>query len=202
MGPHVTAAVAALALAAAVALGAPATRSSRDHLTHAAPSSAPSSGASSAPSSEPEAAWSGYAWPTGSPAEVVRDFHRPPVAWARGHRGVDLRMSPDTAVLAPADGVVTFAGAVAGRPVMSVAHAGGIRTTYEPVDARLHRGDRVRTGDILGWLSTTKAHCAPMACLHWGARRSREDYLDPLTLLARPVVIRLYAEQLDGQARG
>ena len=190
MGPYVTAAVAALTLATGAALGAPAAGPSPGHLVHAAPSS------------EPQVARSGYAWPTGSPAEIVRAFHRPPVRWASGHRGVDLRMSPGAAVLAPADGVVAFAGAVAGRPVMSVSHAGGIRTTYEPVDARLRSGDRVRTGDVLGWLSATGSHCAPTACLHWGARRSRDDYLDPLTLLRTTAVIRLYAEPPDYQARG
>ena len=79
-------------------------------------------------------------------------------------------------------GVVVFAGMVAGRGVVSVAHPGGLRTTYEPVWATVVVGDQVRLGAELGTLSTGHSGCPTAACLHWGLRRG-DRYLDPLALL-------------------
>ena len=132
-----------------------------------------------------------YDWPTGAPADVERGFKRPPTRWSSGHRGVDLRLAPGEPVLAAADGVVAFAGSVAGRWVISIDHADGIRTTYEPVVPALPRGASVRMGEVIGRLDDSASHCAPASCLHWGARREGDDYLDPLSLL-RTAVIRLY----------
>lgn len=107
--------------------------------------------------------------------------------WSTGHRGVDLAGLPGQPVLAAADGVVRHAGPLAGRGVVSVDHADGTRTTYQPLLVDVARGDAVRAGDRLGWLVTTGSHCAPAACLHWGRRRG-EEYLDPLGLVgATPV---------------
>jgi murein DD-endopeptidase MepM/ murein hydrolase activator NlpD len=92
-------------------------------------------------------------------------------------------------VRAAGDGVVVFAGMVAGRPVVSVDHADGLRTTYEPVAPVVAAGQAVRRGDLLGMLSAGHAGCAAAACLHWGLRRG-ETYLDPLSLL-RPPRVRL-----------
>ncbi len=131
-----------------------------------------------------------HVWPTGGPVVVARAFDPPPAPWARGHRGADLTLAPGAPVLASADGTVAFAGAVAGRGVVSIDHPGGIRTTYEPVTPTVAAGDAVRAGDVIGHLSAA-SHCAPSSCLHWGARRAPEDYLDPLLLLRRTVV-RLY----------
>lgn len=132
-----------------------------------------------------------YDWPTGAPADVERGFDRPAMRWSTGHRGVDLRVSPGEPVLAASDGVVAFAGSVAGRWVISIDHADGIRTTYEPVVPALPRGAVVRMGEVIGHLDASASHCAPASCLHWGARRGGDDYLDPLSLL-RVAVIRLY----------
>ena len=90
-----------------------------------------------------------YGWPTGSPASVVRGFDPPTVTWGSGHRGVDLSLQAGSPVLAAGDGTVVFAGAVAGRPVVSIDHADGIRTTYEPVEASVAAGDVVTRGTSL-----------------------------------------------------
>jgi murein DD-endopeptidase MepM/ murein hydrolase activator NlpD len=86
-------------------------------------------------------------------------------------------------VLAAGDGVVAFAGLVVGRGVVSIDHAGGIRTTYEPLVVLVSAGQRVTRGTVLGHLLPGHQGCAG-ACLHWGARRGRE-YVDPLGLLSR-----------------
>jgi murein DD-endopeptidase MepM/ murein hydrolase activator NlpD len=139
--------------------------------------------ASAAP---PQALWS---WPlTGEPV-VTRSFDPPPTRYAAGHRGVDLAGAAGRPVMASGEGVVAFAGFVAGRPVVSVEHAGGLRTTYEPVQPGVAAGQGVARGAPLGVLVPGHAGCPVEACLHWGLRRG-ETYLDPLSLL-RPPRVRL-----------
>ena len=118
-------------------------------------------------------------------AAVTRPFEVLPHRYAAGHRGVDLAGAPGVAVLSAGDGVVLFAGMVAGRPVVSVDHAGGLRTTYEPVSPSVGAGQVVARGAPLGTLNAGHAGCPVAACLHWGLRRG-DDYLDPLSLLTAP----------------
>ena len=79
-----------------------------------------------------------------------------------------------------------FAGSVAGRGVVSVQHRDGLRTTYEPVKPTVIANAVVRRGEVLGLLEPGHRGCA-VTCLHWGVRRERLVYLDPLVLL-RPQV--------------
>lgn len=136
-----------------------------------------------------------FQWPTGSPARVLRAFEAPASRWGAGHRGVDLAVAEGAEIRSAGPGRVVFAGTVATVPVVSVAHGGGLRTTYQPVRARLVRGSVVRTGDVIGTLdfgAFDPGHCRE-ACLHWGARvgsAHRAHYLDPLALL-RPLRYRL-----------
>ncbi|SDF35695.1 Peptidase family M23 [Blastococcus aurantiacus] len=118
----------------------------------------------------------------GEPA-VTRPFEAPAHAYGPGHRGADLGGAAGTPVLAAGDGVVVFAGMVAGRPVVSIDHADGLRTTYEPVDPVVGAGQRVARGSPIGTLVVGHAGCPAEACLHWGLRRG-DTYLDPLQLLA------------------
>jgi murein DD-endopeptidase MepM/ murein hydrolase activator NlpD len=122
-------------------------------------------------------------------SRVTRPFESLPNPYAAGHRGVDLAGSPSTPVLAAGDGVVVFAGMVAGRPVVSIEHTNGLRTTYEPVDPSVAAGVRVTRGSPIGRLAAGHAGCPVSACLHWGLRRG-ETYLDPMALL-RPPRVRL-----------
>ncbi|MDO4899904.1 M23 family metallopeptidase [Actinomyces sp.] len=130
-----------------------------------------------------------YSWPTGMATTVLADFDPPAVVWGSGHRGVDLALAAGSRVLAAADGTVAFAGMVAGRPVVSIDHADGIRTTYEPVDPQVKAGDVVTRGQVIGTLQS--GHRADGAdALHWGARTGPKTYVNPLRLL-QPAVIRL-----------
>ncbi|PFG35961.1 peptidase M23-like protein [Flavimobilis soli] len=124
------------------------------------------------------------------PGGVVHGFDPPAQAWLAGHRGVDLTASVGDVVRSPADGVVTFAGPVAGRGVLVVTHDDGLRTSLEPVDATVARGSRVSAGDPVATLSTDPGHCTPAACLHWGVRAG-ETYVDPLALLGRVRIVLL-----------
>ncbi|GAB2666742.1 hypothetical protein GCM10027271_27700 [Saccharopolyspora gloriosae] len=113
---------------------------------------------------------------------VSRPFAPPTSAYGPGHRGVDLSGVPGATVAAADAGVVGYAGQLAGRPVVSIEHAGGLRTTYEPVRPTVEAGRRVAAGQPIGVLEAGHPGCAAPACLHWGARRDA-DYLDPLALL-------------------
>lgn len=147
---------------------------------------APPPTAPPAPAAGPASLWG---WPLAGLPTVTRPFEPPPTPYAAGHRGVDLRGASGDPVLAAGAGVVAFAGMVAGRPVVSVAHADGLRTTYEPVQPTVAAGQPVARGSPLGTLGTGHAGCPAEACLHWGLRRG-ETYLDPLVLL-RPPRVRL-----------
>ncbi len=123
--------------------------------------------------------------PVAAPLRVVRDFAPPQNRYGRGHRGVDLAAGPGTAVRVSAPGVVLWAGPLAGRGVVSVRH-GALRSTYEPVSARVSAGDEVAAGTVIGVLQAGHPGCPAEACLHWGLRTD-DRYFDPFLLLGATV---------------
>lgn len=128
----------------------------------------------------------GAVWPV-LPVSVVRPFEAPESLYGAGHRGVDLATEAGQTVTAALPGVVTFAGAVAGRSLVVIRHPGGLRSTLEPLTPVVHQGDRVTQGEPIGVVDTS-AHCGWQTCLHWGVRRGTE-YLDPTLLVQRRVVL-------------
>ncbi|MGY6650971.1 murein hydrolase activator EnvC family protein [Amycolatopsis sp. TRM77291] len=129
-------------------------------------------------------------WPLSPAPSVTRYFEPPSTPYGPGHRGVDLAAPPGANVLAAAEGVVMFAGQVAGRGVVSIDHDGGLRTTYQPLALSVTTGDQVHRGQVLGTLAAGHPGCPEPACLHFGVRRG-EEYVDPLTLIGEPSEIRL-----------
>ena len=126
-------------------------------------------------------------WPLRPRPAVVRGFDAPSPNWQRGHRGVDLAAAPGQPVYAAGAGTVVFAGELAGRSLVSIAHPGGLRTSYEPVHPAVRPGQTVTTQSVIGDLSTGHAGCAAAACLHWGAMwgpAARADYVDPVGLVS------------------
>ncbi|MCG7310689.1 M23 family metallopeptidase [Brachybacterium sp. ACRRE] len=140
-----------------------------------------------------------WEWPMAPPHRIIAPFVAPEHRYGPGHRGVDI-LASGTEVRAVEDGTVRFAGSVAGRGVVSILHADGLLSTYEPVTADVAAGDRVRAGQVIGELQEGgdggpgdgegASHCA-QACLHLGARRGGADYVDPEPLLrgAEPSVL-------------
>ncbi|MGW7423768.1 murein hydrolase activator EnvC family protein [Streptomyces sp. NPDC054813] len=125
----------------------------------------------------------GRAWPVGVRPPVLRGWEPPATVYGPGHRGVDLGAAPGAEVRAVAAGRVSFAGRVAGRGVVSVRLAGtDLRTTYEPVTARVEKGEEVAPGQVVGTVEPVGAHCGARACVHWGLLRG-DVYVNPLLLL-------------------
>ncbi len=130
--------------------------------------------------------------PTQSAPTVTRIFDAPAPDWQRGHRGVDLAGTPGQPVYAAGSGTVVYAGMLAGRPVISVQHESGLRTSYEPVEPAVPVGRRVTAGTGIGRLVAGHRDCPVAACLHWGAQwksgrsgpAQGAQYVDPLGLLA------------------
>lgn len=129
-------------------------------------------------------------WPVGDRPEVLREFDLPPEPWLSGHRGVDL-VAPANGVevRAPADGKVSFAGWVVDRPVLTIVHEGGLRSSFESLTSGLSPGDGVSKGETIGHISDPP-HCGASACVHWGVRRG-ESYINPLQFVMdlRPSVL-------------
>ena len=118
---------------------------------------------------------------TSYPGQVTRPYEHPEHRYAPGHRGVDINLPALAPVVAAEDGVVAFAGVAVGVPTVSIQHADGIRTTYQPVLASVSEGQLVSSGESIGFLVTHPRHEG----LHWGARIGKKDYINPLSLLKR-----------------
>ncbi len=102
------------------------------------------------------------------------------------HTGTDIATAWGTPVLAPARGLVVFAGMMGdGAEVVVIAHDSGIVSMYAHLDNRVFpvpvkAGDTVQAGDRIGNVgltgNTTGAH------LHWSVWRNGE-LIDPLSLI-------------------
>lgn len=114
------------------------------------------------------------------PGPVVRGFDPGTGPYSAGHRGVDLAAEVGDPVRASADGVISFAGSVAGRASVSITHSGQLRTTYTAVDPAVTSGSRVRAGDVIGHVAAWPDHGCE--CLHWGLTDGH-NYWDPLNYL-------------------
>lgn len=128
-------------------------------------------------------------WPIPAQAEICSGLQRPvdgpvlagfaPQGAYAGHWGIDLAAEPRTIVRAPAAGIVTFAGTVAGNRTVTVDHGGGVRTSNSYLhEIRVGRGARVRAGHALGTSGT--AHGA--SAVHLSVRIDGR-YVDPVPYL-------------------
>lgn len=129
-----------------------------------------------------------WIWPVVGP--VIRGFDPPDSPYGSGHRGIDIAVAFGTPVVAPADGIVTFAGPVGGNLFVTVDHGGGLSSTYSWVSQRLvRRGQAVRRGDVLalsGW-----GHPGSLVPhLHLGVKLDGA-YVDPMDYLSPGSVVDL-----------
>jgi hypothetical protein len=120
-------------------------------------------------------------WPVVGP--IIRGFDPPDSPYGAGHRGIDIAAPLATTILAPGDGVVSFAGAVGGKLFLTIDHGGGVTSTCSWLTSLLVRkGASVARGQPVattGWghADLTSQH------LHFSVRLDG-DYVDPLSYLA------------------
>jgi murein DD-endopeptidase MepM/ murein hydrolase activator NlpD len=110
------------------------------------------------------------------------------VSYPHFHSGTDIAAPWGTPIVAPAWGVVTFAGTMGdGAEVVVIAHDGGVVSLYAHLDNHMFpvpvkAGDAVHAGDPIGNVGltgiTTGAH------LHWSVWRNSEP-IDPLSMIPR-----------------
>ena len=138
----------------------------------------PASGDPSFAAALPTGTWS---WPVSGP--VIRGFDPPDTPFGAGHRGIDIAVAPGSPILAPEAGTVSFAGRVGGELFVTIAHGGGLSSTYSWISAAaVRKGDVVSRGQTIG--TTGTGHPGEsVPHLHFGVKLDGE-YVDPLHLLA------------------
>ena len=122
-----------------------------------------------------------WEWPVPARLPLEREFEAPAHEYGPGHRGIDIATTEAAQIRAVDDGEVSFAGPVAGRGVLAIAHAGGWKSSYEPVDPQVATGQAVAAGQVVAVLAAAPAHCST-PCLHLGARVD-DAYVSPMLLL-------------------
>jgi murein DD-endopeptidase MepM/ murein hydrolase activator NlpD len=138
--------------------------------------------ASTGTGTAPDGTWR---WPVEGP--VIREFDPPDSPYGSGHRGIDIAAPVGTAIVAPADGTIVFAGPVGGALFLTIDHGGGVESTFSWLSALAVRpGDLVTAGQVIavtGW-----GHPAePVPHLHFGVKVD-DVYVDPLAYLSPPSV--------------
>jgi Peptidase family M23 len=135
-------------------------------------------------------AWADWVWPLHG--KVITPYRYGDDPYAGGqHRGIDIAGEVGAPVVAATAGEVRFAG---------VAGSSGITVSIRSADGRydtsyLHlssvavgKGERVATGQRVGYVGTTGARSAVEPHLHFGVRDAGTDhgYHDPLAFLPPP----------------
>lgn len=120
-----------------------------------------------------------WRWPLDGVRVVVAAYRAPAHEYGAGHRGVDLATTTGAVVRAPAGGSVAFRGTVVDRPLLTIEHAGGMVSTFEPLESTLSPGDAVSAGDEIGRVAIG-GHATP-ATIHLGVRVDGH-YINPLLL--------------------
>lgn len=121
-----------------------------------------------------------WAWPVRGP--IVRPYDPPASPYGAGHRGIDVAVAVGTVVVAPAPGVVSFAGRVAGELFVSIDHGAGLVSTSSYLSAALvAKDDPVAAGQAIG-LSGAGHAGGGTPHVHFGVRLGGV-YVDPLEYL-------------------
>jgi murein DD-endopeptidase MepM/ murein hydrolase activator NlpD len=133
------------------------------------------------PVAEPAQNFSGrFAWPL--VGKILRSFG--PQASGARNDGINIQATAGSPVLAAADGVVAYAGPLAGfGQLVLVRHGGGWLTAYGYAQSiSVARGQSVSRGQTIARAGATGSASEPQ--LHFEIREGRRP-LDPLSLLPR-----------------
>ena len=132
----------------------------------------------------PAAAWT---WPTGGPVLLAFSFDPAHPYSAGEHRWIDIGGDPGSAVLAPAAGVVTFAGTVPGngRSLTILTSDGWSVTLTQLRSVGVAKGASVAEGDAVATIGPSGDAEVAGPYMQLGIRHADQDqgYVDPQTLL-------------------
>ena len=102
-------------------------------------------------------------WPV-SDASIMKRYQAPEKQWLSGHRGIDLNVEEGEELLAPADGMIAFAGSVAGKSVVTIRYAA--RGADFHLRAGHHRSPRRNNGQRWAYLCARRRFFRPLhGCL-------------------------------------
>ncbi len=142
----------------------------------------------------PVSAAQAWTWPVDGP--VLRPFrfdHSHPYAGGQ-HRGVDLGAPSGSPVLAPVEGVVSFAGTVpTGGKTVSIQTSFGYTATLVHLGSiGVARGALVGEASVVGTVGPSGVVDLPDPYVYFGARVTSDPqgYVDPLTLLPPRLALR------------
>lgn len=126
--------------------------------------------------------------PSGERAQkVISGFDLPAHNWLPGHRGIDVEAAESSTIVAPENGVITFAGSVGGKSSVSFWGNSGVTFSFEPATAAAPKGTKLTKNDIVALVKGHSDHCDGM-CVHWGAKRNN-SYIDPRLALSPPQIL-------------
>ena len=122
-----------------------------------------------------------WLWPVSGP--VLRGFDPPDSPFGAGHRGIDVGAAVDSPLVAPAPGIVKFAGRIDGHLFLSIAHGEGWESTASWLSTvTVRKGDTVFAGQLVG--TTGSGHPgAAVPHVHLGVKHGGL-YVDPLLVFA------------------
>jgi len=123
----------------------------------------------------------------------VVDGYRPPAKpWLPGNRGLEYATFPGEAVVAAADGLVIFAGSVAGTLHVTILHDDGLRTSYSFLaSVDVAENSRLLAGAVVGRAARR---------VHFGVRDPSGAYMDPGGIIGRQPILRAQLAPHDDQA--
>ncbi len=129
---------------------------------------------------------SGWRLPFEQQPILVRPYLQPSSDYSAGHRGVDYAVAIGQKLVAPADGVVSFAGRLVNRGVISIKHSGTLVSELEPACSSVAVGQSVMAGQVIGRVCAAEPsyiqHCPKQTCLHFSVRQDGR-YLSPLVFI-------------------
>ena len=111
--------------------------------------------------------------------QVQREFLGPVSIYGPGHRGLDFAIEEEQQVTAPANGLITFSGAIVNRNIVTLRTRSGYLISFEQVCSKREAGEFVEQGQLLGQfcsISEDYGHCDN--CVHFSVR-GKNGYLNP-----------------------
>ena len=130
---------------------------------------------------------SAWTWPVRGAVVQAFDFDQAHPYAAGQHRGIAIAADPGTVVVAPASGVISFAGTVpVSGKCLTIETAGGLAVTLTHLGSiAVGKGDPVGEGAAVGTVGPSGTAEVDVPYVHLGVREATRDqgYLDPLRFL-------------------